>query len=291
MARGGAVQRKNRNNLESFADCVYVCSSPCFWWQAKKCPWDVSQNLKFAESDASPQRGTPNIPDTRTQRVTQGAPAAKKTPSDKTKSAFGHFFDYCNIVHYPPSSSSSSLSWQSGHVWASLWGTILSSTWASWAPPATSSDSSWYYVCIQNLWFFLNAIYWMLQTLTIFTNLHFPVCSRHYADAHMLMFLFGNEFTLEAVALAPSLITESTQNPPSTTTPWLLLHLFSPSTMGRMRLLEFYADTLRFCSGGGGGYGMFCHERRDPKRTKWGSLWGSTVVLVLCSNIKGAFEV
>ena len=26
----------------------------------------------------------------------------------------------------------------------------------------------------------------------------------------LLMFLFGNEFTLEAVALAPSLITEST---------------------------------------------------------------------------------
>ena len=63
----------------------------------------MSLNLKFAQRDASLLGGTPNIPDTRTQLPGHraGSPAAKKTPSDKTKSAFGHFFHSCNIVHCP----------------------------------------------------------------------------------------------------------------------------------------------------------------------------------------------
>ena len=59
------------------------------------------QMLNFAQRDASPLLGgTPNIPDTRTQLPGHraGSPAAKKTPSDKTKSAFGHFFDWRCIL-------------------------------------------------------------------------------------------------------------------------------------------------------------------------------------------------
>lgn len=81
-----------------------ISANTLTFFAADKMSLNFPQMLTFAQRDAPLlEEGTPNIPDTRTQLPGHraGSPAAKKTPSDKTKSAFGHFFDSCNIVHCP----------------------------------------------------------------------------------------------------------------------------------------------------------------------------------------------